>query len=53
VVACLALLISLGGVGYAAIRLPANSVGTKQLKKNAVKRSKIAAGAVNGFEGWC
>ena len=31
VVACTALLISLGGVGYSAIRLPANSVTTKCL----------------------
>jgi hypothetical protein len=33
VVACMALLISLGGVSYAAIKLPANSVGTKQLEQ--------------------
>jgi hypothetical protein len=41
VVACMALLFSLGGVGYAAVVLPANSVGTKQLKKNAVTASKV------------
>jgi hypothetical protein len=41
VVACAALFISLGGVGYAAIVLPANSVGTKQLKKNAVNSAKV------------
>jgi hypothetical protein len=31
----------LGGVGYAAIVLPANSVGTRQLKKNAVTSAKV------------
>ena len=48
VVALLGLFFALGGVGYAATKLPANSVGTKQLKNNAVKPSKIAARAVNG-----
>lgn len=42
VVACLALAISLGGTGYAAIRLAPNSVGTAQLKDNAVISSKVA-----------
>jgi hypothetical protein len=41
VVACLALLISLGGTGYAALKLPRNSVGTAQLKKNAVTSVKV------------
>jgi hypothetical protein len=41
VVACLALAIALGGTGYAAVVLPANSVGTKQLKNGAVVASKI------------
>jgi len=41
IVACAALFVSLGGVGYAAIVLPANSVGTKQLKKNAVNSAKV------------
>ena len=36
VVACIALAIALGGTSYAAVTLPRNSVGTKQLKKNAV-----------------
>jgi hypothetical protein len=37
----LALFIVLGGGAYAAIKLPANSVGTKQLKKNAVTTAKV------------
>ena len=36
VVATLALLGSLGGASYAAVTLPANSVGTKQLRAHAV-----------------
>jgi len=41
VVAMLALLVALGGVGYAATALPRNSVGTPQLKKNAVTSIKV------------
>jgi hypothetical protein len=41
VMAFLALLVALGGTSYAAITLPANSVGTKQLKKNAVTSKKV------------
>lgn len=43
VVACLALAAALGGTGYAAIVLPANSVGTKQLKNGSVVASKVKA----------
>lgn len=42
----LALFVALGGVSYAAIVLPAGSVGTKQLKKKAVTKGKLANGAV-------
>jgi hypothetical protein len=48
VVACIALAVALGGTSYAAIRLPANSVGTKQLKRNAVTGPKIKRNAVTG-----
>ena len=41
VVACLALAVALGGTGYAAVKLPANSVGTKQLKAGAVVGAKV------------
>lgn len=41
VVATLALFVALGGVSYAAIKIPNNSVGAKQLKKNAVDSSKV------------
>jgi hypothetical protein len=48
VVACLALLVALGGTGYAAIKLPANSVGTKQLKRGAVTGVKVKRNALTG-----
>ncbi len=46
VVACLALLVALGGTSYAALRLPANSVGTAQLKNGAVTSVKVKAGSL-------
>lgn len=41
VVACIALAVALSGAGYAALTLPRNSVGTPQLKKNAVVSAKV------------
>ena len=41
VAASLALFVALGGISWAAVALPNNSVGTKQLKKNAVTGPKI------------
>jgi hypothetical protein len=41
VVACLALSVSLSGVGYAAVTLPRGSVGTPQLKNGAVTAAKV------------
>jgi hypothetical protein len=59
VASTLALFLALGGVSYAAVKLPANSVGSKQLRRNAVTgakiknravtSSKIGANAVTGF----
>lgn len=40
-IAFVALLVALGGTSYAAITLPANSVGGQQLKKNAVTGTKV------------
>ena len=41
VIACVALLLALGGVSWAATALPRNSVGTAQLRSNAVTSSKV------------
>lgn len=39
--ATVAVFVALGGISYAAVRLPANSVGTKQLRSKAVTLKKI------------
>jgi hypothetical protein len=41
VISLIALSVALGGTGYAAISLKRNSVGNKQLKKNAVTTEKV------------
>jgi hypothetical protein len=46
VFAMLALFMSLAGAGYAAIKLPAHSVGTKQIKAHAVVSSQIKNGSL-------
>ena len=46
VIACLALAVALGGTGYAAVSLPRNSVGTVQLKNDAVVSSKVRNGSL-------
>jgi hypothetical protein len=48
VIATMALFIALGGASYAAVKLPKNSVGSKQIKDNAVTGAKIKNGAVTG-----
>ena len=40
-VSCVALVIALGGTGYAVTQLPRNSVGAAQIKKNAVTGAKV------------
>ncbi len=48
IIACLALAVSLGGTGVAAVNavLPNNSVGTAQLKNNAVTAAKVQRGTL-------
>jgi hypothetical protein len=41
VVAMIALFVALGGTGYAALKLPKNSVGAKQIKANAVRSAEV------------
>jgi hypothetical protein len=48
IVACVALVVALGGVSYAAGVLPKDSVGTTQLKKKAVTGAKLQKNAVTG-----
>jgi hypothetical protein len=43
-VALLALFVALGGTSYAATQLPANSVGTRQLRASAVTEAKLSVG---------
>jgi hypothetical protein len=50
VVSALALFIALGGASYAALRLPKNSVSTRQIKNNAVTGPKIKTGAVGSSD---
>jgi hypothetical protein len=44
-VALVALFVALGGGAYAAVKLPANSVGAAQLKKSAVTPTKLSPAA--------
>jgi hypothetical protein len=46
VMATVAMFIALGGGAYAAVKLPANSVGTKQIKKNGVRAADLGTAAV-------
>lgn len=51
VVACIALLVALGGTSIAAVNaLPKNSVGTAQLKKDAVVSSKVKDGTLKAAD---
>lgn len=50
VISCIALFVALSGSSYAVIVLPKNSVGTKQLRNNAVKSTKIANNQVTGAD---
>lgn len=48
VMATIAVFIALGGASYAAVGLPKNSVGTKQIVKEAITAAKIKDRAVTG-----
>jgi hypothetical protein len=47
-IAYLALFIALGGTSYAAINLPAGSVGTKQIRNGAVTAKKLDPNSIAG-----
>ncbi len=46
VVASLALFVALGGTSYAALQLPKGSVGTEQLRRDAVTSPKVKPGSL-------
>ena len=50
VVATLALFIALGGVSWAAVKLPRNSVGGPQIRTNAVTGAKVRYGSLTGSD---
>src|SRR5204862_17322 len=47
----IALFVALGGTSYAAIHLPPNSVGTRQLRRHSVTPSKISPRTLRLFRG--
>ena len=49
--ATIALFVALGGTSYAALSLPAGSVGTRQLRSGAVTKAKLARGLQRGTQG--
>ena len=51
VMATIAVFIALGGASYAAIKLPKNSVGPREIKRNAVTLAKIAPPARSALRG--
>jgi hypothetical protein len=46
VMATIAVFLALGGGAYAAFKVPNNSVGSRQIKDNAVKSAKVADGSL-------
>jgi len=48
-VAYLALFIALGGTSYAAFNLPANSVGTRQIRNHSITPVKFDAGKIGAY----
>ena len=46
IVAMLALFVAMGGTGYAVSKLPKGSVGSAQIRKNAVRSKHIKAGSI-------
>src|SRR5690349_4576611 len=47
VISIVALIVALGGTSYAVSQLPKNSVGTKQLQRNAVTGAKVKNGSLS------
>jgi hypothetical protein len=52
VIGYLALFVALGGTGYAAVTIPRNSVGTRQLRNGAVTPVKLGKGIAGSVRAW-
>jgi hypothetical protein len=48
-IALLALFVALGGTSYAAIAIPAGSVGTRQLKNHSISPIKLDRNSIGGY----
>jgi hypothetical protein len=52
VIGYLALFVALGGTGYAALSIPRNSVGTRQLRNGAITPVKLGKGIAGSVRAW-
>jgi hypothetical protein len=50
VVATVALVVAVGGTGYAVTKLPRNSVGSAQVKKSAITSNHVLDGSLRGID---
>lgn len=53
VVSCIALFVALGGTGYAALRLPRDSVTSRELRAGAVGSSEVRDGTIRVQDLYC
>jgi hypothetical protein len=51
VVACIALIVALGGVGYAAVAIPKNSVGSAQVRNGSLQQSDLSKRTITALHG--
>jgi hypothetical protein len=51
VIACIALAVALSGTSYAALVLPANSVGSKQIKNQSIQRIDLSRKTMTSLRG--
>ena len=47
---CIAVFVAMGGTGYAAVKIPRNSVGAAQIKTNGVASSEVKNGALRAID---
>jgi hypothetical protein len=50
IISIIALVMAMGGTGYAALKLPKNSVGAKQLRNNSVTGAKVKNHSLTGSD---